>query len=92
MKLSTEERAFSLCGASTAFPIALVTLLLATRNVIIAFFAVVSVGGIVASVLGMCHLLGWELGTGESIAGVMVIGLAVGECACMARVCAVRGT
>lgn len=39
--------------------------------------AIWSVGAIVAAVLGMCQRLGWELGTGEAIAGVMVIGLAV---------------
>lgn len=56
-----------------AFPIAFVTLILATGNILLAFLAIVSVGGIVACVLGMCKSIGWELGTGEAIAGVMVI-------------------
>jgi len=65
-------------GMSIAFPIAFVTLLLATHNVILSFFAILSVGSIVANTLGMCQFyLGWYLGTAEAIAGVMVIGLAV---------------
>ena len=62
---------------SLAFPIAFIALIMATNNIIIAVFAIISVGGIVAAVLGMCWHVGWVLGTGEAIAGVMVIGLSV---------------
>ena len=65
-------------GMSIAFPLALVVLTVATMNWLIALLAIFSVGSIVASVLGVCEcFLGWSLGTGEAIAGVMVIGLAV---------------
>jgi len=65
-------------GMSIAFPIAFATLLLATYNYVISLFAIFSVGSIVAATLGMTQAyLGWSLGTGEAIAGVMVIGLAV---------------
>jgi hypothetical protein len=64
-------------GMSLAFPIAFIALIMATNNIIIAVFAIISVGGIVAAVLGMCWHVGWVLGTGEAIAGVMVIGLSV---------------
>eukprot|EP00614_Pseudopedinella_elastica_P005761 CAMPEP_0172589926 /NCGR_PEP_ID=MMETSP1068-20121228/8449_1 /TAXON_ID=35684 /ORGANISM="Pseudopedinella elastica, Strain CCMP716" /LENGTH=1114 /DNA_ID=CAMNT_0013385597 /DNA_START=196 /DNA_END=3540 /DNA_ORIENTATION=- len=64
-------------GMAIAFPIAFIALILATQNWILSVFACVSVGGIVASVLGFCKLQGWALGTGEAIAGVMVIGLSV---------------
>ena len=60
-----------------AFPIAFVALLFATNNWLISIYAIISVGGIVASVLGTCYHVGWDLGTGEAIAGVMVIGLSV---------------
>ncbi|KAH8086248.1 hypothetical protein JL720_7453 [Aureococcus anophagefferens] len=46
-------------------------------NVILATFAIASIGFIVSSVLGACYAMGWHLGVKESIAGVIVIGLAV---------------
>jgi hypothetical protein len=64
-------------GMAIAFPLAFVALLAATRNWFTSGLAIVSVGGIVASVLGACKLQGWALGTGEAVAGVMVIGLSV---------------
>jgi hypothetical protein len=64
-------------GMAIAFPVAFLALLLATTNFVLAFFACVSVGGIVATVLGYCYLNGWALGPPEAIAGVMVIGLSV---------------
>jgi hypothetical protein len=64
-------------GMSIAFPLAFVALIVATQNWFLSVFATISVGAIVASVLGMCKLIGWALGTGEAVAGVMVIGLSV---------------
>lgn len=65
-------------GMAIAFPVAFGTLLIATRNAVLSFFAIFSVASVVAATLGMCwRYLGWALGTGEAIAGVMVIGLAV---------------
>ena len=64
-------------GIAIAFPIAFVTLLVATGNVVLALFAIMSVGGVVACTLGLAEVLGWKLGIGEAISGVMVIGLAV---------------
>ena len=60
-----------------ALPASFIVLMLATRNYFVSFFAVIAVGGVISSTLGICKLQGWELGIGESIAGVMVIGLAV---------------
>lgn len=62
---------------ATAFPIAFLALIAATANWILASYSIVAVGAIVASVLAACQLQGWALGTGEAIAGVMVIGLSV---------------
>lgn len=64
-------------GMAIAFPLAFFALILATKNWILSTFACISVGAIVATVLGYCQLNGWALGTGEAIAGVMVIGLSV---------------
>ena len=66
-----------LLGLSLAFPVAFAVLVLATQNVILATFAITSIGFIVSSVLGACYAMGWHLGVKESIAGVIVIGLAV---------------
>ena len=64
-------------GMAIAFPVAFLTLCVATANIVLAFAAIITVGFITAGVLGYCSLVGWDLGTGEAIAGVMVIGLAV---------------
>ena len=66
-----------LTGMAIAFPIAFVVLTGATGNVVLAFLAMITIGAIVASVLGLAYLLGWDLGIKESVAGVVVIGLAV---------------
>ena len=63
--------------ASIAFPVAFVVLAVATQNVVLALFAITCIGCIVAGVLGLCFLCGWSLGIRESVAGVIVIGLAV---------------
>ena len=66
-----------LSGLTICFPVALLVLLVATRNVVVSIAATVSIGCIVVSVLGLCHMLGWELGISESIAGIVVIGFSV---------------
>lgn len=66
-----------LTGMAIAFPVAFITLVFATQNVVLAFFAIVTIGFIVSSVLGLAWLLGWALGIKESVAGVIVIGLSV---------------
>ena len=43
----------------------------------LAFYAMVTIGLIVASVLGTVYLIGWNLGIKESVAGVVVIGFSV---------------
>jgi len=64
-------------GFAIGFPVAFLVALLATRNVIIACLALLTVAAVVANVLGFCFLAGWKLGAGECIAGIIVIGLAV---------------
>lgn len=69
-----------LIGMAIAFPVAFLTLIGATQNLVLAFYAIVTIGMIVSSVLGLAWLLGWALGIKESVAGVIVIGLAVDYC------------
>ena len=64
-------------GIYIALPVAFLVLTFATQNVVLAGLAIVCIGSIVAGVLGLCYLLGWSLGIKESLAGVIVIGLAV---------------
>merc|ERR1712048_1223188 len=65
-------------GCAIALPIAFLVLLFSTRNVIVALYAVLSVAAIVLCVLGFCKsAMDWDLGIGEAIAGVIVIGYSV---------------
>ena len=64
-------------GLALAFPVAFVVLCFATSNLVLAFYAMVTIGLIVASVLGTVYLIGWNLGIKESVAGVVVIGFSV---------------
>mmetsp|Transcript_19213 Transcript_19213/g.67820 ORF Transcript_19213/g.67820 Transcript_19213/m.67820 type:complete len:1060 (-) Transcript_19213:922-4101(-) len=64
-------------GIAIAFPCAFLVLVMATRNWIIATYAILSVASVVVCVLGFVQSVGWALGIAESIAGVIVIGLAV---------------
>ena len=64
-------------GLAVSLPTAFVVVTLATSNVIIGSLALLTIAGIVSSVLGLAYLLGWALGIGEAIAGVFVVGLSV---------------
>ena len=66
-------RGFAIC-----FPIAFFVLLFATGNFILSMFAVSTIAMIVGNVLGSVRLfLGWGLGVGEAIAGIIVVGFSV---------------
>lgn len=65
-------------GMAIAGPLVFVVLLLSTRNIVLALYAVVSVTAIVVSVLGFCKsAMDYDLGVGEAIAGIIVIGYSV---------------
>jgi predicted RND superfamily exporter protein len=65
-------------GCAIAAPVSFLVLILSTTNIILALYATVSIAFIVLSVLGFCkEPMGWGLGIGESIAGVIVIGYSV---------------
>mmetsp|Transcript_59645 Transcript_59645/g.136805 ORF Transcript_59645/g.136805 Transcript_59645/m.136805 type:complete len:1076 (-) Transcript_59645:308-3535(-) len=65
-------------GFAICFPVAFLVLCVATSSLRISSFAVVSIAMIVGCLLGFVHVaLDWSLGVGESIAGTIVIGLAV---------------
>ena len=75
-QLGLVENVFN--GFRIVFPAAFLTLLMATGNWIVSLYAIATIAGIVAQVLGMCKaIFGWELGIAESIAAVIVIGFSV---------------
>lgn len=56
---------------------AFVVLVLTSHNLIISFYSVLCIGGIVISVVAIIEIVGWELGVSESVAIVILIGLSV---------------
>eukprot|EP00931_Biecheleriopsis_adriatica_P025761 TRINITY_DN1574_c0_g1_i1.p1 TRINITY_DN1574_c0_g1~~TRINITY_DN1574_c0_g1_i1.p1 ORF type:complete len:1112 (-),score=207.49 TRINITY_DN1574_c0_g1_i1:443-3733(-) len=65
-------------GFAICFPVSFTVLLFATGNIVVALLAIVTIILIVMGVLGWCWVVeGWYLGVSESIAGIIVIGLAV---------------
>ena len=48
-----------------------------TLNIIITVFSVLSIGGILGSVLAVIQIVGWELGVSESLAMIIFVGLSV---------------
>merc|ERR1712199_133176 len=60
-------------GAVLAF----LVVLLVTRQIVVAFASVLTIGGVLASVLGSMVALGWELGTIESICLTILAGFSV---------------
>lgn len=61
-------------GIGVMVVVALVTLMIATLNWTIAVLAMLSIAGIIAMLLGIIRILGWDLGISESIGVVISIG------------------
>lgn len=74
------ERAFldtAVYGMTIAIGFSFLILLFATRNIILALLAILSVGIVIVSVVAIMVLKEWELGVSESISVVILIGLSV---------------
>lgn len=56
---------------------ALIILVFSTHNFIMSFYSILSIIGIVLSVVSIMEMQGWELGIAESITIVILIGLSV---------------
>jgi len=74
-ELGIVEGMFS--GLSISGLVAFLVLLVATRSLTLAIFAILAIASICAGVLGTANLIGWTLGVSEAIAAVMVVGLSV---------------
>merc|ERR1712224_1114431 len=64
-------------GMITWAVLAFVVVLLATQQILVAFASVLTILGVLASVLGSMVALGWELGTIESICLTILAGFSV---------------
>jgi len=69
------EETFS--GIGLALGLSLVVLMIVTGNIIIAFYAVFTIGLIVVDVFAFTVLVGWSLGVLESVNYVVVIGMSI---------------
>merc|ERR1711907_894525 len=67
----------AVAGMITGAALAFVVVLLATRQILVAFASVFTIVGILTSVLGSMVALGWELGTIESICLTILAGFSV---------------
>mmetsp|Transcript_18887 Transcript_18887/g.21142 ORF Transcript_18887/g.21142 Transcript_18887/m.21142 type:complete len:303 (-) Transcript_18887:312-1220(-) len=77
--LATEKEFVNgaISGTLISMLFAFIILLISTLNIIMAIFATVSISCIVVSVIALMEILGWTLGTIESIAIVILIGFSV---------------
>lgn len=64
-------------GIAISLAFAFVVLLLSTMNILTALYSVISIGGIIVSVIALMEMLGWTLGVIESVAVVILIGFSV---------------
>ena len=74
-------------GLSVCFPMVFVVLSMSAGNVVLALYSTVTIAGIVVTVIGIGAggLMGWDLGTTEAIAAVIVIGFSVDYCVHLAN-------
>lgn len=65
-------------GILICFVLSLFVLILATKNVTVTFFAWICIFTIIVNVLGAFkYWFGWDLGTGETICGLIAIGFSI---------------
>ena len=62
---------------TAAIAFSFVILIFATGNLLLSFLAIICVAIVIVSVVAIMVFKGWELGVSESIAVVIMIGLAV---------------
>jgi multidrug efflux pump subunit AcrB len=70
-------RTSAIGGSLLGVVIAFVVLLASTRNVIISFFATISILSVLVTVIGIVSMLGWTLGTNEAILMSILAGFSV---------------
>lgn len=64
-------------GILISAPLAFIVIALSTLNIVIAFYSILCILGVIISVSAVMVLLGWEFGVSESIGIVGLIGFSV---------------
>ena len=74
-------------GLAVCFPMVFFVLTVSTGNIVLAFYSTMTIAGIVTTVIGIGAggIMGWDLGTTEAIAAVIVIGFSVDYCVHLAN-------
>ena len=74
-------------GLAVCFPMVFFVLTVSTGNVLLALYSTATIAGIVTTVVGIGAggMMGWDLGTTEAIASVIVIGFSVDYCVHLAN-------
>mmetsp|Transcript_22516 Transcript_22516/g.57398 ORF Transcript_22516/g.57398 Transcript_22516/m.57398 type:complete len:236 (-) Transcript_22516:304-1011(-) len=67
----------ALRGVAYGLFVALLVLLFATRNVVVATLSILTIGCAVCCVVGVVVMLGWQLGSAEALAMMILTGFAV---------------
>ncbi|KAJ3437166.1 sterol-sensing domain [Anaeramoeba flamelloides] len=79
MEMLTEEILVKVAITTiiVSLAIAYIIILVSTDNLIISLLAIISIGGIVVTIIGMMVSLGWELGVIESVSMTIIVGICV---------------
>ncbi|KAJ6245843.1 sterol-sensing domain [Anaeramoeba flamelloides] len=79
MEMLVEEILYSVALTSVVISliIAFIIILVTSDNIIASLYAIISIGGVVATIMGMLVLLDWNLGLIESICITIVVGISV---------------
>ncbi|KAJ3452766.1 sterol-sensing domain [Anaeramoeba flamelloides] len=67
----------ALTSVGVSLAISFLIILIATNNLIISFYALLSISGVVVTIVGMMVSLGWQLGIVESISLTIIVGISV---------------
>ncbi|KAJ3424454.1 sterol-sensing domain [Anaeramoeba flamelloides] len=79
MEMLTEEVLLNVAITTVAVSLAIayIIILVSTDNLIISLLAIISIGGIVVTIIGMMVSLGWQLGVIESVSMTIIVGICV---------------
>ena len=77
MELQTLYQRLAITGMSLGLTVAFVVLLLATRNLIVAALATLTITMCIMTVLGTIQMMGWKLGFSECLSIMILCGFAV---------------
>ena len=64
-------------GLATSICLAAMVLLIATHNIYLTFFSILSIACIISSVIGIIQMMGWKIGISESLAADFFVGFSV---------------